>query len=100
MSSALEQKRFTWSYSDRELPPEIEIENILKYGNIDDIKIIISKYGIEKCKSIWLKEIISDKRFDRLNYFLARFIFQVSTNSEDILTYIRNNKRKRFEPSS
>jgi len=90
-------KPLFWSYSNKNVPKNIYIEHILKYGDLKEIFSIINDYGKENCAEIWLRKIISDSRFERLNYFLARYIFKISNNKNDILNYIKSHKQTRFE---
>jgi hypothetical protein len=88
---------YTWSYNKSNLPSSIKVEHILKYADVDEIKECIKEYGFDYCKNIWVKKIIPDERFNKLNYFLARFIFNISGEGEDIIKYLKLHNRKRFE---
>jgi|GEM_PF-3527145 NAD dependent epimerase/dehydratase family enzyme len=88
---------YTWSYKKEEVPDSIRIEHILKYGDISEIKNIINTAGRDICQKIWSDKIIPDVRFSRLNYFLARFIFNSSEDKDDIMRFLKNHKRRRFE---
>jgi hypothetical protein len=80
--------------SATEMNENIIIEHTLRYEDINPIKEIIRKYGTEKCKSVWEKTLIPDKRLEKLNYFLARFIFNISDNDNEIKNYLsQHNKR-------
>jgi hypothetical protein len=92
-------KSYFWSYDTKNIPSNLIIEQVLKYGDIEEIRKIISDYGLDVCKSIWKKKIISDIRFKRLNYFLARFVFKVAEKRIDVLRYLDKNKSSRFEKS-
>jgi len=87
---------YTWSYKKDSVPLSVKVEHVLKYGELYEINDMIESYGHNYCKKIWIDKIISDKRFYRLNYFLARFIFNISTNKEEIFEFIRSNKKDRF----
>ena len=80
-----------------ELNENIVIEHTLRYEDINPIKEIIKKFGIEKCKSVWEKTLIPDKRLEKLNYFLARFIFNISADDEAIKTYLSLHNKSRIE---
>lgn len=90
-------KDFTWSYKKDSVSLPVKLEYLLKYGDLDEIKNAIGEYGVSICKEIWIKKIIPDQRFNRLNYFLARFIFNVSEERKEILKFLKENQRKRFE---
>ncbi len=90
-------KAIFWSYS--EIPGEKStlIEHILKYGDIADIKEILTKFGKDACKEIWQKTLLPDIKFRKLNFFLARFIFDISTEDEEIKLYFKNHSKTRGE---
>ena len=88
---------YTWSYLKESVPLPVKVEYILKFGDLDEISEVIKQAGFDFCKNIWINTIIPDSRFDRLNYFLARFIFNISTEKKVILEFLRYNNRKRFE---
>lgn len=90
-------KSYFWSYETENISENIIAEQVLKYGDISEIKKVIDDYGIDYCLKIWVDKIIPDIRFDRLNYFLARFIFKVSEEKKEILQFLTKNKRTRFE---
>jgi hypothetical protein len=90
-------KSYFWSYDTENISVNVIAEQVLKYGDISEIKNIIEDYGIDFCLKIWMDKIIPDTRFDRLNYFLARFIFKVSNERNEILHFLTKNKRSRFE---
>lgn len=75
----------------------IIIEHTLRYEDINPIKEIIKKFGLEKCKSIWEKTLIPDKRLEKLNYFLARFIFNISDDDDTIKKYLLLHNKSRIE---
>ncbi len=88
---------YTWSYLKESVPLSIKVEYVLKFGNLDEISEVIKQAGFDFCKNIWINKVIPDKRFDRLSYFLARFVFNISTERTKILEYLQHHKRKRFE---
>lgn len=90
-------KNYTWSYKKESVPLHVKIEYLFKYGDLDEINDAIKEFGSDYCKEIWIKNIIPDKRFNRLNYFLARFIFNISEDRKEILDYLKKYQRKRFE---
>ncbi len=90
-------KNYTWSYDKESVPTPVKIEFILKYGDLDEIDEVIKEFGAEYCKEIWIRKIISDVRFKRLNYFLARFFFNISSDRTTILKFLEENQRWRFK---
>jgi hypothetical protein len=89
-------KNYTWSYKKENVPLSIKVEYLIKYGDLDEIRDAINDLGADYCKKIWIQKIIPDKRFNRLSYFLARFIFNISTNKSEILKFIREHQKPRF----
>jgi len=88
---------YFWSYEAEDVPVNIRIEHVLKFGDIQEIQSVIQDFGADNCHKIWKDKIISDSRFYRLNYFLARFIFNISDKPKEIHEYLSTNQRKRFE---
>ncbi len=88
---------YTWSYNKATVPFDVKVEHVLKYGDLDEISEVITQAGLDYCRDIWERKIISDKRFERLDYFLARFVFNISTKRDEILLYLKSHQRKRFE---
>ena len=80
-----------------EMNENIVIEHTLRYEDIKPIKEIIKKFGIEKCKSVWERTLIPDKRLEKLNYFLAKFIFNIGTDDDAIKTYLLLHNKSRIE---
>jgi hypothetical protein len=89
-------KNYTWSYKKDTVPLPVTIEYLFKYGDLDEINEVIKEFGFDYCKEIWINKIIPDQRFNRLNYFLARFIFNISTERREILDFLKKHQRKRF----
>ena len=90
-------KDYTWSFEKESVPISVKLEYLMKYGDIDEIRDAISEFGVDYCKEIWIKKIIPDNRFNRLNYFLGRFIFNISTEQKEILTFIKKHQKPRFK---
>ena len=90
-------KDYTWSYKKESVPASVKLEYLIKYGDLDEINEAIKEFGSEYCKDIWIRKIIPDQRFNRLNYFSARFIFNISEERKEILDFLKKHQRKRFE---
>jgi hypothetical protein len=91
------EKTFTWSYDSDKLPRELLVEHTLVYGDVSDIKNLIENEGLESCKKVWQERILIDSRFKKLNYFLARFIFNISDNPLVIERILERSKVKRID---
>ncbi|MCK4277674.1 MAG: transposase [Desulfurellaceae bacterium] len=93
----LKSKGIFWSYakdiSFGKLGEEILIEYTLKYGDFDDVKVAFAIFGKKRLKKVWKSKIISDKRFKKLNYFLARMFFDMKVEAD----YFEGLKNERFE---
>ncbi|MCX8056152.1 MAG: hypothetical protein N3F03_00900 [Ignavibacteria bacterium] len=87
-------KKYFPSYSEIPNNPNIIIEHVLRYGDIDDIKELIKEYGLEKCREIWERTLIPDARIYKLNFFLAKFIFKISENDKEIEEFIKIQSEK------
>jgi hypothetical protein len=90
-------KNYTWSYKKENIPLPVRVEHLIKFGDIDEINSAIKELGLDYCKKIWIDKIMPDKRFDRLNYFLARFVFNISNDRKEIMDFIKQNQKERFE---
>jgi hypothetical protein len=82
-------------YSKRPHNEEVIIEHTLRYADVDEIKAVIAKYGIKKCKLVWEQELIPDDRMKKLNYFLAKFIFKISFDEGELKKYMKAHSKKR-----
>jgi hypothetical protein len=73
------------------------IEHTLRYGDIHEINEIIGRYGAEKCKCVWEQTLIPDERIKKLNYFLAKFIFKISFDEDELTKYMSIHVKTRKE---
>jgi hypothetical protein len=80
-----------------ELKESIIIEHTLKYCDVDAIKLIVNKYGVDECKKVWIKTLIPDKRMEKLNFFLAKFFFNISSDDAVIRNFITCNSKTRLD---
>lgn len=91
-------KGLFWSYSQDiryDVAKEaLLIETVLKYADMDEIKILFSLFGKRRVKHVWTGQIKNDGRFKKLNYFLARIFFNINAEAEDFerVTYDRADK--------
>lgn len=65
----MNEKSLYWSYSGIPSSTNIVIEHTLKYSDVNDIKELIKKFGEDKCKEVWERTMIPDKRLRKLNFF-------------------------------
>ncbi len=93
----MNKKAIYWSYAETPKKDCIIIEHTLRYSDVDEIKDIINKYGIEKCTAVWERTMIPDKRIKKLNYFLAKFIFEVASDDNSVIAYFLLHGKTRAE---
>lgn len=93
----MNDKNLYWSYSRIPQNHNIIIEHSLKYADVDNIKELVNTYGIEKCKEVWERTIIPDHRYRKLNFFLAKFIFNISFDENVIDNYFQLHKSTRAD---
>lgn len=78
---------FFWSYSQdisyTVTKEPLLIETVLKYADMEEIKILFSLFGQRRVKEVWREEVQNDRRFIKLNYFLARIFFNMDVEAED-----------------
>ncbi|WP_027353739.1 hypothetical protein [Desulfosarcina sp. BuS5] len=93
----LKSKGILWCYSKmlsyQELGDELLIEHVLKYGDFNDLKSLFDIFNKKRVEKVWIDTLISDKRFIKLNYFLARFYFDKKVEAD----YFKNMKNRRYE---
>ena len=86
-----------WSYDKFKIvnmcPDSILIEHTLKYGDIEEIKILFKIFKKSYIKSVWEKRMKYDCRFLKLNYYLARIFFNTNFNTSEI---IKNSNERRY----
>ena len=93
----MNNKILYWSYAETPLSDSIIIEHTLKYADVDQIKLLLKKYGKDKCQRVWEKTLIPDAKLKKLNHFLAKFIFKISFDKDVINSYLELNNKKRLD---
>jgi len=86
-----------WCYAEEPKNDNIIIEHTLRYADVDRIKAILEKYGIDRCRAVWEKLLVPDKRMEKLNFFLGKFIFNISSDDAVIRNYLTINRKTRIE---
>ncbi len=93
----LKNRGIFWSYAKSttftDLGDNIFCENVLKYGDFDDLKSLFSFYEASYIKKVWEDKLVTDDRFKKFNLFLARIFFEMDIESE----YFTGSKNARFE---
>jgi len=98
----MKSQGFFWSYSKTLTPHEAGtdnlIETVLKYGEVEDIRVLFESCEYDQIFDIWTKRILFDRRFERLNYYLSKIFFDVDLNTvkSERAGYERRNKLERL----
>ena len=81
----LKKKGLFWSYSKEisyeELGDNALCEVLLKYADFDELIIAFDVFGLKTMKRVWINKLVADKRFIRLNLFIARVFFSMDIES-------------------
>jgi hypothetical protein len=93
----LRDKGIFWSFNKdikySEVEDSIIIEYILKYGDFNDIKLLINLYDKNKVKKIWNEKLKSDQRFIKTKLMIARVFFNMDIESD----YFKKQNNARFK---
>lgn len=77
----MKNKNFFWSYAKditaAEVNPDILAETVLKYGDVEDIKLLFTCYDETYLREVWVQRLLFDNRFKKLNFYLAKIFFDV-----------------------
>lgn len=94
----LKSQGLFWSYSQdlqyEDLPEEVLIEHCLRYAGWDELQLLFKVFEKEHLFSIWQANIMPDQRFLKQNLFIARVLFKLPFEAEDLQrqSYARNKK--------
>ncbi len=93
----LRDKGIFWSYSKSitygEAGECLLIEYLYKYGDFDDIKLAFELFGKRVMKNVWEERLVSDQRFKKLNFMIARVFLGMKIEP----SYFKEVKNARFE---
>jgi REP element-mobilizing transposase RayT len=93
----MKKKGIFWSYSKdieyNRFNQNIFIEYTLKYGDFDDIKLLVELFGKRVVKKVWEKSVKIDQKFIKINLMIARVFFKMDVESD----YFKKVKNERFE---
>jgi len=81
----LKSQNLFWSYAKdiqvADVGTDILVETALKYGDVNDIHVLFECYDYQRLYDIWVKRVVFDRRFDKLNFYLASVFFEVDLNA-------------------
>jgi hypothetical protein len=77
---ALCDNNLLWSYDPsqlKKLSDDIIIEHTLQYGGVSELKLLFVCYSSSQIIDVWKNTLLQDRRYDKLNYYLALFYFKI-----------------------
>lgn len=91
------KRNLFWSYSKdiklSDLNDNLIIETILKYGEVKELNNLFQTYSYNDIFNVWLRRMIFDHRFEKLNFYLSKVYFD-----EDLINLKEQNVYKtRYE---
>jgi len=94
------EKHLFWSYRKDvtvdEMPDDIIIEQLLIYGDIDDLILLFKVYPYKQIYDVWLLHILSNKEwYKSINNFLADYFFKVDISKIKVETRLERMMRER-----
>ncbi|MBL6963306.1 MAG: hypothetical protein ISR55_05740 [Bacteroidetes bacterium] len=92
----LKNRKLFWSYDVGEYNSKYDsliIEHILLYGDVNELNSLFSLFTFSMIKDIWLRKVITDKRYYKLNYYLAVIYFNIKSPKSYILRKAKENSR-------
>ena len=93
---SLISRNFFWSYALTDaanLPDELLIEQVLGYGQPDDIVKLKKYFKISQIKQVWQLLLLPDARFKNANVWLAKVFFNIKQTDKYIKKYSHQNSR-------
>ena len=93
----IKHKGLLWSYDPAEVysveKAQLLVEMVLKYASLEDVQKVFLLYGQWFVKQVWENRVLTDSRFKRLNYFLARIFFNMDVEAD----YFAEHQRSRAD---
>lgn len=94
----LQARGLFWSYAATleytENKSSLLIETVLKYSDIDDIRLLLQLFGKKKIRQVWEERLANDPHFKKLNYFLARILFKLDVEAETFAEITQSRAEK------
>ena len=85
-----------WSYDLTDaanLPDELLIEQVLGFGEPDDIIKLMKYFKLAQIKQVWQQQLLPDARYKNANVWLAKVFFNISQANKYIEKYSRQKSR-------
>lgn len=100
-SNILWKKGILWPY-DRskanQLPESIIIEHTLLYGDVGELKLLFALFEQIHIRKVWEEKLVPQKRYHKLNTYLATFFFRIPEPREFLKSKIVDYPRlERFK---
>ncbi len=101
----MKSKNLFWSYDKditaADVGTDILVETVLKYGDVDDIQALFKCCDYQRIFDGWVKRVVFDQRFEKLNFYLARVFFNtdIDTVRRERAGDERRNKLERLASS-
>lgn len=101
----MKSKNLFWSYDKditaADVGTDILVETVLKYGDVDDIQAVFKCCDYQRIFDGWVKRVVFDQRFEKLNFYLARVFFDtdIDTVRRERAGDERRNKLERLASS-
>lgn len=77
----IKNKNLLWSYSRAvtadEISDSVLMDVVLKYGDSQDLTMLFECLDRENIYEFWLHNLLPDGRFKKLNFYLAKIVFDV-----------------------
>ncbi|TSA38593.1 MAG: hypothetical protein D4R64_02535 [Porphyromonadaceae bacterium] len=97
---SLIDRNLFWSYSITDaanLPDELLIEQVLGYGEPNDIVDLKKFFKLSQIKQVWQHHLLPDSRFKNANVWLAKVFFNIRRADKYIEKYsIQKNRYDRL----
>ncbi len=93
---SLINQNFFWTYSVMDitnLTDALVIEQVLSYGEPDDILNLKKHFKYTQIKQVWQNCLLPDNRFKNSNVWLAKVFFNIQQANKYIAKYSKLNNR-------
>ncbi|MFN4298827.1 MAG: hypothetical protein ACK4EX_03740 [Thermaurantimonas sp.] len=92
--SLLRQLGAFWSYApSADIPDEVLIEEALRWGNVEELKILFKIFDTRKIKMVWREKMLPDEQIYRHNFYLAIIFFNIKNPKRYISIFQKKYNR-------